>query len=47
MKSECLKEIFSDLDMTSDVLEVIVSPDTPHFRLSTFGNFGTNHVSYY
>lgn len=41
MKSECLKEAFSELDMTSDVLEFLMSPDTPHFRLSTFGNAGS------
>ncbi|XP_053374964.1 cell cycle checkpoint protein RAD1-like isoform X1 [Mercenaria mercenaria] len=41
MKSECLKEAFSELDMTSDVLEFLMSPDAPHFRLSTFGNAGS------
>ncbi|XP_060586860.1 cell cycle checkpoint protein RAD1-like isoform X2 [Ruditapes philippinarum] len=41
MKTECLKEAFSELDMTSDVLEFLMSPDTPHFRLSTFGNAGS------
>lgn len=41
IKSECLKEAFSELDMTSEVLEILMSPDKPHLRLSTFGNAGT------
>ncbi|WAR02993.1 RAD1-like protein [Mya arenaria] len=41
MKSECLKEAFNELDMTSDVLEFLMSPDAPHLRLSTFGNAGS------
>ncbi|XP_042883005.1 cell cycle checkpoint protein RAD1-like [Penaeus japonicus] len=44
MRSECLKEVFSELDMSSDVLEILMSPDPPYFRLSTFGNYGTNHT---
>lgn len=46
MRSECLKEVFSELDMSSDVLEIFMSPDPPYFRLSTFGSYGTNHVSF-
>ncbi|OWF42256.1 cell cycle checkpoint protein RAD1-like [Mizuhopecten yessoensis] len=41
MKSECLKEAFSELDMTSDILQILLSPDQPYFRLSTFGNAGS------
>lgn len=44
MRSECLKEVFSELDMSSDVLEIFMSPDAPHFRLSTFGSYGINHT---
>ena len=44
-QSECLKEAFNELDMTSDVLQFLMSPDAPHFRLSTFGNAGSTHVS--
>lgn len=44
MRSECLRDIFSELDMSSDVLEILMSPDAPYFRLSTFGNFGVNHT---
>lgn len=45
-QSECLKEAFSELDMTSDVLQIMLSPDPPYFRLSTFGNAGSTHVSH-
>ncbi|KAK2154367.1 hypothetical protein NP493_2193g00010 [Ridgeia piscesae] len=46
MKSECLKEAFSDLDMTSDVVQFLLSPDEPFFRLSTFGNAGSTHSDF-
>ncbi|XP_002736203.1 cell cycle checkpoint protein RAD1-like [Saccoglossus kowalevskii] len=46
MKSECLKEAFSELDMTSEVLEILMSPDKPYLRLSTFGNAGSTHADY-
>lgn len=44
IRSECLKEIFAELDTSSDVLEITLSPDKPYFRLSTFGNTGSYHV---
>ncbi|XP_052599090.1 cell cycle checkpoint protein RAD1 isoform X1 [Peromyscus californicus insignis] len=46
LQSEGLREAFSELDMTSDVLQITVSPDKPHFRLSTFGNAGSSHLDY-
>ncbi|XP_070541708.1 cell cycle checkpoint protein RAD1-like [Ptychodera flava] len=46
MKSECLKEAFAELDMTSEVLQILMSPDKPHLRLSTFGNAGSTHADY-
>ncbi|XP_022257161.1 cell cycle checkpoint protein RAD1-like [Limulus polyphemus] len=46
MKSEILREAWSDLDMTSEILQIVMSPDKPYFRLSTFGNAGTIHVDY-
>ncbi|RDD42886.1 Cell cycle checkpoint protein RAD1 [Trichoplax sp. H2] len=46
MKSECLKEAFSELDMTSEVIEILMSPTTPYFRLSTFGDYGDIHFDY-
>ena len=44
MLSECLKEAFAELDMSSDVLEILLSPSPPYFRLSTFGDAGTTQV---
>ena len=44
-QSECLKEAFSELDMSSEVLQIHMSPDKPFLRLSTFGNAGSTHVS--
>lgn len=41
MKSECLTDAFQELDMTSEVLEILMSPDKPYLRLSTFGHCGT------
>lgn len=32
LQSEGLREAFSELDMTSDVLQITVSPDKPYFR---------------
>ncbi|KAL5017623.1 hypothetical protein ScPMuIL_007212 [Solemya velum] len=46
MKSECLKEAFNELDMSSDILEILMSPDAPYFRLSTFGNSGSTHSDF-
>jgi len=46
MKSECLKEAFNELDMTSEVLQILMSPDNPYLRLSTFGHAGSTHVRF-
>ena len=32
--------------MSSDVVQFLLSPDKPYFRLSTFGNAGDTHVSH-
>ena len=45
MQAECLREAFAELDMSSDVIEIHLSPTTPFFRLSTFGYAGTTQVS--
>ena len=42
--AECLREAFAELDMSSDVLEILLSPSAPFFRLSTFGYAGTTQV---
>lgn len=41
MKSDCLKELFAELDTTSDYLEIHMSPDKPNLRISTVGNCGS------
>ncbi|XP_066935355.1 cell cycle checkpoint protein RAD1-like isoform X2 [Clytia hemisphaerica] len=46
MKSLALKDAFQELDMTSDVIQILMSPDAPYFRISTFGNSGSAHVDY-
>ncbi|KAM6230552.1 cell cycle checkpoint protein RAD1 [Porphyrio hochstetteri] len=46
LQSEGLREAFAELDMTSEVLQITMSPDKPYFRLSTFGNAGSTHVDY-
>lgn len=44
MHAECLREAFAELDMSSDVLEIQMSPSAPYFRLTTFGYAGTTQV---
>ena len=46
MAAEGLRETFSELDMTSETVEVLMSPDPPHFRLTTFGYAGTTQVGH-
>ncbi|CAN8016072.1 unnamed protein product [Ixodes persulcatus] len=45
-RTEILKEVWAELDASSDVLEILISPDEPYFRLTTFGNAGTVQVDY-
>ena len=48
MITEHLKEIFNELDLTSEVLEVSVDFDTKSLNFSTFGNAGevTHSISH-
>ncbi|XP_075582758.1 cell cycle checkpoint protein RAD1 isoform X2 [Pelecanus crispus] len=46
LQSEGLRQAFAELDMTSEVLQITMSPDKPYFRLSTFGNAGSAHLDY-
>lgn len=46
MKSECLKEVFNELDTSSDILQILMSPDAPFLEFSTFGNSGSTHSSF-
>ena len=45
MSAECLKEVFAELDMSSEALEILLSPSSPYCRLSTSGYAGTTQVS--
>ena len=44
MNSDTLKEIFGELDATSESVQFTVSPDSQHFRITTFGISGIYHV---
>uniref|UniRef100_A0A8C6JW50 Cell cycle checkpoint protein RAD1 n=2 Tax=Melopsittacus undulatus TaxID=13146 RepID=A0A8C6JW50_MELUD len=46
LQSEGLRKAFAELDMTSEVMQITMSPDKPYFRLSTFGNAGSAHLDY-
>ena len=45
MNAECLREVFAELDMSSETLEILLSPSPPYCRLSTAGYVGTTQVS--
>ncbi|XP_039262922.2 cell cycle checkpoint protein RAD1-like [Styela clava] len=40
MKADCLRDAFNELDHTSDVVEITMSPQKPYFRLSSSGYCG-------
>ena len=44
-KSECLKEAFTDVDVSSEVMEFCISHKEPQLRISTYGQAGSTHVS--
>lgn len=49
IKSDCMRETFSELDVTSDVLEVATVPAPaphPRLRLTTYGFTGTTHFDF-
>ncbi|KAA0188539.1 Cell cycle checkpoint protein RAD1 [Fasciolopsis buskii] len=46
VKSDCMREAFSELDMSSEVLELALLPPPatqPRLRLTTYGSAGTMH----
>ena len=45
LQSECLKEAFTDVDVTSEVMEFSISHKEPQLRISTYGQAGSTHVS--
>ena len=46
MKSIALRDAFQELDLTSEFIQILMSPDVPYFRISTFGNTGSAHIDY-
>lgn len=44
MKSDWLAEVFSDLDTSSDALDLTISPVKPYFRITTRGQGGTTQI---
>lgn len=44
LRSECLKEVFAELDSSSDLIEILLSPDPPYFRIITSGIAGDTKV---
>jgi cell cycle checkpoint protein len=44
LKADCVREVFAELDMSSDSLEILLSPSPPFCRLSTSGFAGTTQV---
>ncbi|XP_064459202.1 cell cycle checkpoint protein RAD1-like [Ornithodoros turicata] len=45
-RSESLKEVWSELDTSSETVEILMSPDEPYFRLTTRGTAGTVQIEY-
>ena len=46
MRSECLRDAFTELDESSHIIEILMSPLSPWFRLSTFGQAGSTTTEY-
>lgn len=46
MEADYLKEAFNELDWSSPLISILLSPDAPHFRLSTSGPAGSCQVDY-
>ncbi|KAH0550014.1 cell cycle checkpoint protein RAD1 [Cotesia glomerata] len=44
LNTEILRDIWSELDPTTDVIALLLSPDPPYFRISTSGFAGECHI---
>ena len=44
MSSECLREVFQELDASSETVQLSLSPDSTNFRITTHGVSGIYHV---
>ena len=47
MEAEFLKEAFNELDWSSQYVDLLLSPEAPYFRLSTWGPSGSCQVFKY
>ena len=47
LKSECLKEIISEIDTSNEIIEIIISTEKQFIRFSSFGLIGDTHVYEY
>jgi len=45
IKSECLKEVLYEIDVSNDILEIVISKEKDYFRFSSFGVIGDTHVN--
>ncbi|XP_063900332.1 cell cycle checkpoint protein RAD1-like [Zophobas morio] len=46
LKAEAMRATLGDLDSSSDIIEIKMSPELPQFRLSTYGAAGIYHIDY-
>lgn len=46
LKAQDFREVMADLDHTSDYVEFLMSPNAPHFRITTEGLAGKFEVSF-
>lgn len=46
-KSECLKEAFYEIDVSNDIIEIVISKEKELLRFSSFGIIGDTHVIYF
>lgn len=44
LQTELLKDILSELDATSELIQLVLSPSAPYFRISTSGVGGICHI---
>lgn len=44
MKAECLRDVLTDLDTSSDLVEMRLAPTRPHFRVATAGTTGLTQI---
>lgn len=45
MSSDCLREVFLELDATTETVQFSLTPESTHLRITTFGHSGVYHVN--